>query len=237
MPCQRFVTARLSAGLALLLLPLPCGAQTAAPARTVPPPQQALGPASDDANTPDEACLDAFQRELDYIHRTLRRLGAAPAEVEDLAQDVFLALRKSWSQYDAERPLRPYLFGIAFRLASAYQRKSRREIAFGVVEMDDVGPGPDDALQTKRARALILLALERIPIPRRAVLIMRDIDDIPVDQIAQTTTRTTGCHTSAFSRLQRKRNRFMERALTNGTERFTSSNVTDFDQVEDDSKK
>ena len=134
--------------------------------------------------TPDEACLDAFQRELDYIHRTLRRLGATTAEVEDLAQDVFLALRKSWSQYDPERPLRPYLFGIAFRLASAYQRKSRREIAFGVVEIDDVGPGPDDALQVKRARALVLTALERIPIPRRAVLIMRDIDDVPVDQIA-----------------------------------------------------
>lgn len=65
--------------------------------------------------TPDEVCRDAFQRELDYIHRTLQRLGTAPAEMEDLAQDVLLALRRSWSHYDPKRPLRPYLFGVAVR--------------------------------------------------------------------------------------------------------------------------
>src|ERR1044071_2997158 len=100
--------------------------------------------------TADEACLDAFQRDLDYVFRTLQRLGTSPSEVEDLAQEVFLALRHSWSEYDATRPLRPYLFGIAFRIAAAYQRKRRREVAFAVVEGDDAGPRPDDALQVKQ---------------------------------------------------------------------------------------
>ena len=77
--------------------------------------------------TADEACLDAYQKELDYIYRTLRRLGTAPSEVEDLAQEVFLALRRSWSEYDRSRPLRPYLFGIAFRISAARQRKRSRE--------------------------------------------------------------------------------------------------------------
>jgi RNA polymerase sigma-70 factor (ECF subfamily) len=134
--------------------------------------------------TADEACLDAFQRELDYVYRTLRRLGTAPSEVDDLAQEVFLALRRSWNDYDRDRPLRPYLFGIAFRIASAYERKRRREVAFGVVEVDDAGPGPDDALHSKQARALVVAALERIPLPRRAVLVMHDIDDVPVSQVA-----------------------------------------------------
>jgi RNA polymerase sigma-70 factor, ECF subfamily len=132
----------------------------------------------------DEACLDAFQRELDYVHRTLRRLGTSPSEVEDLAQDVFLALRRAWAEYDPERPLRPYLFGIAFRIASAHQRKRNREVAFGVVELGDTGPRPDEALQTKQARAVVLAALERIPLPRRAVLVMHDIDDVPVGDVA-----------------------------------------------------
>jgi RNA polymerase sigma-70 factor (ECF subfamily) len=131
-----------------------------------------------------EACLAAFQQELDYVFRTLRRLGTSPSEVEDLAQEVFLALRGAWDEYDPERPLKPYLFGIAFRIASAYQRKRSREVAFGVVEVGDAGPGPDDALQSKQARALVLAALERIPLPRRAVLVMHDIDDIPVGQVA-----------------------------------------------------
>ena len=132
----------------------------------------------------DEACLDAFQQELDYVYRTLRRLGTAPSEVDDLAQEVFLALRRCWSEYDTDRPLRPFLFGISFRIASAYERKRRREVAFGVVEVGDTGPSPDDALQSKQARALVLAALERIPLPRRAVLVMHDIDDVPVREVA-----------------------------------------------------
>jgi RNA polymerase sigma-70 factor (ECF subfamily) len=132
----------------------------------------------------EDACLGAFQREVDYVFRTLRRLGTSPSEVEDLAQEVFLALRGAWAEYDPERPLRPYLFGIAFRIASSHHRKRNREVAFGVVELGDTGPGPDDALQAKQARAVVLAALERIPLPRRAVLVMHDIDDISMGQIA-----------------------------------------------------
>jgi len=134
--------------------------------------------------TPDEECLAAFQQELDYVFRTLRRLGVAPSEIEDLSQEVFLALRSAWEDYDRQRPLRPYLFGIAFRVASAHQRKRKREVAFGIVEVGDLAPGPDDNLQAKQARKLLLAALERLPLPRRAVLVMHDIDDIPVNQVA-----------------------------------------------------
>jgi RNA polymerase sigma-70 factor, ECF subfamily len=159
--------------------------------------------------TPDEACLDAFQRELDYIYRTLQRLGTSPSEVEDLAQDLFLALRRSWTQYDPKRPLKPYLFGIAFRIAAAHHRKSRREVAFGAIDIDDGGPNPDDVLQTEQARALVLAALERIPMPRRAVLVMRDLDDIPVDEIAAALAIPLF---TAYSRL-RKARRELEAAV------------------------
>ena len=135
-------------------------------------------------STADEACLHAFQNELDYVYRTLRRLGTSQSEVDDLAQEVFLALRRCWADYDTSRPLRPFLFGISFRIASAYERKRRREVAFGVVEVGDAGPGPDEALQSKQARALVLAALEHIPLPRRAVVVMHDIDGVPVLQVA-----------------------------------------------------
>ena len=133
--------------------------------------------------TSDEACLDAFQRELDYVHRTLRRLGTTPSEVDDLAQEVFLALHGA-GPLRPRRPLRPYLFGIAFRISAAHHRKRKREVTFEIVEVSDSGPGPDDALATKQARALVLAALERIPLPRRGVLVMHDIDDVPVEDVA-----------------------------------------------------
>jgi RNA polymerase sigma-70 factor (ECF subfamily) len=155
--------------------------------------------------TSDEACLDAYQKELDYIHRTLRRFGMAPAEVEDLAQEMFLALRHSWSEYDQSRPLRPYLFGIAFRIAAAHQRKRRREVAFRVVDSGSSGPGPEDALHAKQARAVVLAALERIPLPRRAVLIMHEVDEVPMAEVASVLSIP---RFTAYSRLRKARREF-----------------------------
>lgn len=152
--------------------------------------------------TLDDPCLEAFQRELDYVSRTLRRLGTSASEVEDLAQEVFLALRRSWTEYDPSRPLRPYLFGISFRIASAYQRKHSREVAFGIVEVGDPGPGQDDTLQIKQARSLVLTALKRIPLPRRAVLVMHDLDDVSVGEVASVLSIPLF---TAYSRLRKAR--------------------------------
>jgi RNA polymerase sigma-70 factor (ECF subfamily) len=143
-----------------------------------------LSPSPSPQVFPGEACLLAFQREFDYVHRTLRRLGTAESEIDDLAQEVFIALHRSWTALDLERPLRPYLFGIAFRIAASHHRKRRREVPFGIVEVGDTSSAPDEAFETKQARALVLAALEHVPLRRRAVLVMHDIDNIPVEEVA-----------------------------------------------------
>jgi RNA polymerase sigma-70 factor (ECF subfamily) len=99
-------------------------------------------------------------------------------------QDVFLALRGSWNRCDRSRPLRPYLFGIAFRVVSAHRRKRRREVPFGIIELPDRRADLDGGLESREARHLVLAALERIPLRRRAVLIMHELDDVPVAEVA-----------------------------------------------------
>jgi RNA polymerase sigma-70 factor (ECF subfamily) len=134
---------------------------------------------------PDAACLNAFLAELDYIHASLRRLGTARSDIEDLAQEVFLVLHRNWTRRDSARPLRPYLFGIAFRIASAHRRKYRREVpSWGVDAVADPSADLDDVLQSRQARRLILAALDRVPLPRRAVLLMHDLDEVPMPEIA-----------------------------------------------------
>ena len=134
--------------------------------------------------TSEEACLEAFQAELDYLYQTLTWLGASSSEVDDLAQEVFLVLHRSWEGYDASRPLRPFLFGIAFRMVRAHRRRRAKERPMTHSDIEDRAPWPDRALQSKQDRALILIALDRIPLPRRAVLVMHDIDDVPVTEVA-----------------------------------------------------
>jgi RNA polymerase sigma-70 factor (ECF subfamily) len=146
--------------------------------------------------------LEAYQQEITYVFHALRWLGARPSEIEDLAQDVFIALRRSWPRYDSSRPLRPYLFGVAFRVVSMQRRRRKREVAFAGLEIRDGGPGPDETLHAKQARAIVLRCLEQIPLPRRGVLVMHDLEEVPMNQVAAALSIPLF---TAYSRLRKAR--------------------------------
>jgi RNA polymerase sigma-70 factor, ECF subfamily len=150
-------------------------------------------------------CLGGFQRELDYLCRTLRRLGVAASDVEDVVHEVFLVMHRRWRDYDQAFPLRPWLFGIAFRVASAHRRRAAREIPHAFIEVEDLGLHPDQAADAKRARVLVLRALEQVPLPRRAVLIMHDLDDAAMRDIASSLSIPLF---TAYSRLRKARKEF-----------------------------
>ncbi|MEO7033453.1 MAG: sigma-70 family RNA polymerase sigma factor [Polyangiaceae bacterium] len=135
--------------------------------------------------TADEACLAAFDKDLDYVFETLRRLGIRAAETEDLAHDVFLVLHRNWPTLDTSRTLRPYLFGIAFRIACAHKRRRSREVYCSTLEAVDSAVGQEQNLQNRESVALLLSALELVPLPRRAVIIMHELDEVPVSVIAE----------------------------------------------------
>jgi RNA polymerase sigma-70 factor, ECF subfamily len=135
--------------------------------------------------TPESDCLQAYDRELDYLFETLHRLGASPREVEDLAQEVFVILHRKWPTLDVTRPLRPYLFGVAFRVVCAHRRRRAREVPYASIEAEDRGISPEASMQSKESFAVLHAALERVPLPRRAVVVMHDLDGIPVEEIAR----------------------------------------------------
>jgi RNA polymerase sigma-70 factor (ECF subfamily) len=135
--------------------------------------------------TSEGTCLEAFERDLDYLFETLRRLGSGPGEIEDLAQEVFVVLHRNWPTLDTTRPLRPYLFGVAFRVLSAHRRRRSREIPHPALDMEDGTASPEELLQNKESVALLMAALERLPLRRRAVLVMHDLDGVAIDDIAR----------------------------------------------------
>jgi RNA polymerase sigma-70 factor (ECF subfamily) len=158
----------------------------------------------------DHPCLQLFSDEFDYLIRSLRRLGVSRDDVEDVAHEVFLVLYQSWSKYDPTRPFRPYLFAIAFRVACNHGRKRRKEVPFAFLEVDDVREGPDQRIEAEQRRAVVLQALETIAMPKRAVLIMHDIDGLGMSEIAEALSiyRFTG-----YSRLHKARKEFASAVL------------------------
>jgi len=154
------------------------------------------------AAEPLSTCLEAFDREVDYLFETLRRLGAAPREIEDLAQEIFVVLHRHWPTLDTTRPLRPYLFGVAFRVVCAHRRRRAREIPHAVLEVEDGRVSPEGSMQDRESLALLMAALERVPLARRAVLVMHELDGVAITEVA---TRLSISRFGAYARLRKGR--------------------------------
>lgn len=114
--------------------------------------------------------IDAvYEREYAYVYRTLGRLGVPPADVPDLLHDVFVVLFRRWDELDHARSLRPWLFGVARKLAAARRRRDPD----GVAAPDPAVAASDDALA---ARDLLWKALALLAEERRAVLVLHDLE-------------------------------------------------------------
>ena len=150
----------------------------------------------------DDECVQAFDRELDYVFATLRRLGAPQGELEDLAHEVFLVLFRNWATLDTERPLRPYLFGVAFRIVCAHRRRRLREVPSPALDLEDVGPSAEQSLQAHQATDLLRAALQRVPLPRRAVIVLHELDGVPIAEVAKQLSIT---RFGAYARLRKGR--------------------------------
>lgn len=150
-------------------------------------------------------CFAAFQQEFDYLCRTLRRLGVRPPDVEDLAHEVFLVLYRRWDDFDPSRPLRPWLFGIAFRVASSHHKSRARELPHGTLDVEDAASEAEQVLEAEEARALVLAALDRLPLARRGVLVMHDIDGVAMRDVASVLSIPLF---TAYSRLRKARKEF-----------------------------
>ena len=159
----------------------------------------------------DERFRVLFEASFDYLWNTLRRLGVAPRDLEDVTHDVLLTVYRKFDTYDPARPLRPWLFAFGLRAASEYRRRirSRREVSEYADPVDRL-PLADERLQASEERALVAAALETLDLERRAVFVMHDLDEIPVPEIAQTLAIPLN---TAYSRLRIAREQFV-RAIT-----------------------
>jgi len=139
------------------------------------------------ARQPEPAgdCIEVFERELDYLFSTLQRLGAPRADIDDLLQDIFLVLHRHWPTLDLARPLRPWLFGVAFRVVRAHRRRRARESPWGGLDPEDASDGPDRTLERQESLAVLWLALEHIPSVRRSVVMKHDIEGLEIVDIAR----------------------------------------------------
>jgi len=141
--------------------------------------------------TPDVApdLTELFRTHVSYVVHTLRRLGVRSADLEDVAHDVFLVVHRKWSDYDRGRPIKPWLFGIAMRVALGYRRRAghQREILGEDLERAVADAVTAEAsLEQERRRRLVHTGLEAVHESRKDVFVLHDLDGVAMPDIVAT---------------------------------------------------
>ena len=138
-------------------------------------------------------------RIVTFVARMLRD----DARAEDLAQDVFVRAYRALQAYSAERRaelrLRPWLFAIAHNLTrNAFRDAPPAGAPIGYedgaprAELADPQAGPEQVALREEAWASVGAAIAGLSPALRAAFVMRYVDDLPYDEIAQSLDQPVG---------------------------------------------
>jgi RNA polymerase sigma-70 factor (ECF subfamily) len=150
-----------------------------------------------------------YREEFSFIYQYMRRLGVSEKDLEDAVHDVFVVCCRRFDDYDAQRPIRPWLCAIATRVASERRRSvhRKREVLQAEVFDVDAGKNPETALSDKDARDLVLRALDCLNEDQRKVFVLHDITDFSMPEIVEILNSPIN---TLYSRLRLARKQFAE---------------------------
>lgn len=145
-----------------------------------------------------------FEAQYDYVWTSLRRLGVPERDREDVTSELFVRVHQRLHTFDRARPVRPWLFAFAVRFASDYRRLARNrheqlDTSESAPEPASATPLADEALAQEQRRRLVLTALEALDLDKRAVVVLHDLDETPVPEIARALGIPEG---TAYTRLR-----------------------------------
>jgi RNA polymerase sigma-70 factor (ECF subfamily) len=144
-----------------------------------------------------------------YQHRVfgvaLRMLGNA-AEAEDVAQEVFLRVHRAVAGFRGDAKLSTWLYAITSRAClsrlAAGDRRFRREGEETLVSLRDGEADPAAALERSELEGALGRAIAGLPEERRIVVVLRDVEGLSYEEIAEALALPVG---TVRSRLHRAR--------------------------------
>ncbi|MCY2931331.1 MAG: sigma-70 family RNA polymerase sigma factor [Planctomycetota bacterium] len=154
----------------------------------------------------------------DRIFTMVLRMCPNRAEAEELAQEAFLRAMERIDQFRGQSRFYTWLFRIAANLTLSHRRRAGR-VKFRSMDLLDESGGsqaanladeaagrhvvrPDEAAMALETRHRVLGAMDELDDEFRIVLVLRDIEEMDYDQIAQVLDLPAG---TVKSRLHRAR--------------------------------
>jgi RNA polymerase sigma-70 factor (ECF subfamily) len=124
---------------------------------------------------------------LNSVWRALRRLGVPEEGADDAAQQVFLVAARRLEEIEPGGE-RPYLLGIATRVAADARRAVRRRREVPMLEVTEPAPvtarAPDELLDEKRARETLAVILDGLSNDLREAFVLFELEELAAPQVA-----------------------------------------------------
>ncbi len=171
---------------------------------------------ADGRAVPDAASFrEVFSRYAPYVLGLVRRLGVRDAEVEDVAQEVFIVVHRQLPQFEGRSSVKTWLCGITLRTVANHRRKvmRRREASFEASGELQIAADQDGLLERRDDATTLQHALDRLSPKLREVFVLYEIEELPMADVA----RSLGCpRFTAYTRLHAARAALRQRLTQQG---------------------
>ena len=169
------------------------------------------------ARNGDEAAFgELVQKYQKRVYALTVRMCPTPELAEEAAQEAFLSAWQGLPFFRGDAAFSTWLYRLASNACVDLLRKERRHQGTSLdddtvgVEIPDTKPTPEEAAETKELRAQIEAGLRQLSPEHRAVLILREIQQLNYEEIADALSLDLGTVKSRISRGRRQLRDFLK---------------------------
>ncbi len=168
------------------------------------------------ARNGDEAAFgELVQKYQKRVYALTVRMCPTPELAEEAAQEAFLSAWQGLPFFRGDAAFSTWLYRLASNACVDLLRKERRHQGTSLdddtvgAEIPDTKPTPEEAAETKELRAQIEAGLRQLSPEHRAVLILREIQQLNYEEIADALSLDLGTVKSRISRGRRQLRNFL----------------------------
>jgi RNA polymerase sigma-70 factor, ECF subfamily len=155
---------------------------------------------------------EVYEGNVDYVWKTVCRLGVPRPAVEDAVQEVFVVVHRKLASFAGRSSVRTWLFQIARRVVHDHRRTARRKAPPSAEPVPDLGAvaadestSPDASARRSEAARVLYELLDKLDTDKREVFILAELEQLAAPEIAQVLGINTN---TVYSRLRLAREAF-----------------------------
>jgi RNA polymerase sigma-70 factor (ECF subfamily) len=148
-----------------------------------------------------------FAEHAPFVWRVLRRLGVSEADIEDVCQEVFVAVHKQLPSFEGRSKPSTWIYAIARNRAASYRTSARRRreqlVEPGGLQLESgVEDDPQRGVERAQMREQLDRLLDTLDDAKREVFVLYEIEELDMQQVVE----IVGCPLqTGYSRLHAAR--------------------------------